>query len=137
MPFETIYVPLLEEGTNVWRPVSAEPSLDGSFRIMGDMPEDEKWAYGPGQKVVVRQHRFADGRDALVAYGTVIEGSRSQGTRVDLTPDELTIIHNALNEVCNGVKLGEEFETRIGYTRTAARALLARLSAIHPPGAGR
>jgi hypothetical protein len=46
---------------------------------------------------------------------------------VDLTPEEITIIRNALNEVCHGVDLHGEFETRIGATMDEGRRLLARL----------
>lgn len=50
-------------------------------------------------------------------------------TSVNLAPGELRIVCNALNEVCNGVGLGEEFETRMGSTVEAVRDLLARLLA--------
>jgi hypothetical protein len=33
---------------------------------------------------------------------------------VELAKDELEIINNALNEVCNGIHLEGEFETRMG-----------------------
>jgi len=33
---------------------------------------------------------------------------------VELTRDELEIINNALNEVCNGIHLKGEFDTRMG-----------------------
>jgi hypothetical protein len=45
------------------------------------------------------------------------------------TRDELVIINNALNEVCNGVQFDDdEFETRIGYDRTMAQRLLKKIS---------
>lgn len=127
---ETIYVPLLDEGTEVWRPVAAERCVNGTLRILGEMPEDENWAYMPGELVVVRLHTFADGRSGLVAFGSCIEDPSISSTRVELTLDEMTILCNALNEVCNGVDIGDEFETRIGSTVETARGLLARLSAI-------
>ena len=68
MPFETIYVPLLEEGTDVWRPVVAEKLIDETFRILGEMPEDERWEYRPGQRVFVKQHVFSGPVSGLVAY---------------------------------------------------------------------
>jgi hypothetical protein len=49
---------------------------------------------------------------------------------VDLAPEDLRTICNALNEVCNGLELQREFETRIGSSLDAARNLLARLGAI-------
>ena len=127
MPSETIHIPLLGEGTPVWRPVPAEQLLDGTFRILGEVPDDEEWAFKPGELVVVRQHVFSDGIKGLVADRLAIEDAC---IRVELASDELRIICNALNEVCNGVGLGEEFETRMGSTIDTSRKLLARLSAF-------
>jgi hypothetical protein len=31
------------------------------------MPDDEEWAFKPGELVVVRQHVFSDGKRGLVA----------------------------------------------------------------------
>jgi hypothetical protein len=45
------------------------------------------------------------------------------------TRDELVVINNALNEVCNGLALGEdEFQTRIGYSRARAREVLKKVA---------
>jgi hypothetical protein len=49
---------------------------------------------------------------------------------VNFAPEELRIVCNALNEVCNGLDLRDEFETRIGSTLDAAQELLARLGAV-------
>lgn len=46
---------------------------------------------------------------------------------VELTIDEMIIINNALNEISNGIDLGEEFETRMGCSRDAALELLKRV----------
>ncbi|HEY8695181.1 MAG TPA: hypothetical protein VIR57_20825 [Chloroflexota bacterium] len=43
---------------------------------------------------------------------------------VELSQQELVIIVNALNEVCNGFEI-TEFSTRIGADRQAAERLLA------------
>jgi hypothetical protein len=43
---------------------------------------------------------------------------------VALTSEELGIINNALNEVCNGIDLEGEFDTRMGCTVEEARNLL-------------
>jgi hypothetical protein len=44
------------------------------------------------------------------------------------THDELVVINNALNEVCNGVSLDDdEFKTRIGYSREMALGLLNKV----------
>jgi hypothetical protein len=51
---------------------------------------------------------------------------------VELTRDELDIINNALNEVCNGIDLEGEFETRMGCTVEQARAVLAKVHDLAP-----
>jgi len=49
---------------------------------------------------------------------------------VELTTDELGIINNALNEVCNGIHLEKEFDTRIGCTVEEARELLVKIHSL-------
>jgi hypothetical protein len=48
------------------------------------MPDDEQWAYKPGQKVIVRHHVFSDGKSGLVADGLMIEDASISSTRVEL-----------------------------------------------------
>jgi hypothetical protein len=43
---------------------------------------------------------------------------------VEFNFDEIGTINNALNEVCNGIHLEGEFDTRMGCTLEQARALL-------------
>lgn len=44
------------------------------------------------------------------------------------TREELVVLNNALNEVCNGLPLSDvEFETRIGYSREIARKVLKKI----------
>jgi hypothetical protein len=49
---------------------------------------------------------------------------------VELTKGELRIVNNALNEVCNGIDLEGEFETRMGCTVEEAQRLLAKIHAL-------
>jgi hypothetical protein len=49
---------------------------------------------------------------------------------VELTKDELGIINNALNEVCNGIDLEGEFNTRMGCSVEEARAVLPKIHAL-------
>lgn len=50
--------------------------------------------------------------------------------RVVLGENELVLIANALNEVCNGVEIEDfEFSTRLGVERSEARELLAEVGA--------
>lgn len=50
-------------------------------------------------------------------------------SQIDLGRDELSILNNALNEVCNGISLFE-FETRIGATRDRAAGLLKEIRSL-------
>lgn len=64
----SIYVRLLDEGTDVWRPVAARP-IDGEwFEICAEqsVPEDEQWEFLPGA-VVRCQLRQLSGGARLVA----------------------------------------------------------------------
>lgn len=50
----TVYVRLLDEGTDVFRPTEAKKLADEAYRLMPSLgydPEDEKWEYLPGQIV--------------------------------------------------------------------------------------
>jgi len=61
-------------------------------------------------------------------------------TTLVLDENELLIVNNALNEVCNGIDIDDfEFSARIGTDREEARALLGRVSGLYrelPRGAG-
>ena len=63
----TIYMRLLNEGTNTWRPVAAEHLNRDTFRVIGPMRDDEDWAFPPGSVVTVAHHVFADGSSGTVA----------------------------------------------------------------------
>jgi len=44
------------------------------------------------------------------------------------THEELVVINNALNEVCNGLSFDDdEFQTRLGYPRALAENLLQKI----------
>ena len=124
MPTQTIYVPLINEGTEVWRPVEAEPISDALFRVESKAPDDEQWGYASGQIVAVQQRTWSSGDHGLIATRL------GPQARIDLSGEDLRIINNALNEICNGSELGGEFETRIGASRENARTLLMRISAM-------
>jgi hypothetical protein len=65
----TIYVRLLDEGTDVFRPVSAK-SLGGDiYELIAPAaydPEDEQWEFEPGSRVRVTTRHGNDG-EYLVA----------------------------------------------------------------------
>jgi len=70
----TIYVYLLDEGTDVWRPVAAEELRDGVYRIISENPDpdDERWEFPPGSVVRCEDRQLSDGRFLVaVARATV------------------------------------------------------------------
>jgi hypothetical protein len=67
----TVYVRLLREGTDVWRPANARP--DGiAYRLLvpASSDEDEQWEFAPGSLVKCEQRTFSDGQ-VLVAVASV------------------------------------------------------------------
>ncbi len=65
----TVYVRLLNEGVQVYRPVSALQTGINIYELRGaDIynPEDEEWEFLPGSRVVVEE-RILEGQKALVA----------------------------------------------------------------------
>lgn len=65
---ETIHIYLLNEGTDVWKPVAAERVSSTTFRIpsSAQIPEEEEWMFIPGD-VVCCEIRKLSGGECLVA----------------------------------------------------------------------
>lgn len=63
-----IYVALLDEGVDVWRPVEAEHVADDRFRIVEQAYERdmESWEFEPGSIVRVERRTLSEG-ECLVA----------------------------------------------------------------------
>jgi hypothetical protein len=63
--------------------------------------------------------------------------SSAERSHISVTREELLIVNNALNEVCNGIEVFE-FETRIGESPERVAALLNEIGALldrmHAPG---
>jgi len=59
-----------------------------------------------------------------------ISGITGRSATLELDRLELTIINNALNEVCNGIDLKGEFDARIGATRENAQKLLKAINSL-------
>jgi hypothetical protein len=68
-PRNTIYMPLPDEGTDVWAPVVAEPFGDGFYLLVGPRPPDQFWRFPPGWVVSVSRRTFASGDDGLAVEG--------------------------------------------------------------------
>ncbi|MFO7690717.1 MAG: hypothetical protein R6W83_09240 [Cryobacterium sp.] len=62
-----VYVALLGEGTEVWRPVAAIEVSTGHFRLLGSSPVEESWQFPPGALVRCEPHVFSGGEQGLVA----------------------------------------------------------------------
>lgn len=63
---ETIYVALLDEGVDVWRPVTAVRVSAGTYQIQDSVPSDEEWEFQP-LDVVRCEQRTLSGGQVLVA----------------------------------------------------------------------
>jgi hypothetical protein len=64
----TIYVKLLDEGTDVWRPVKAVLLSDGSSEITAADnydPADEEWEFPLHSRVICYEREFPDGEKKL------------------------------------------------------------------------
>ena len=66
----TVYVALLNEGTSVWSPVLAQQQTDGTYLLLGPVPEGEKWEFNPGEKVLCKNKTFSGGEQRLVAFSS-------------------------------------------------------------------
>ena|ERR1035438_3290254 len=122
MPSETIHISLLGEGTAVFRPVAAERLHDGTFRILGEMPDDEEWAFKPGEIVHTRQHVFSDGMKGIVAdqlafdptcefhnWGEVEQyiARAIAGSPVPFDPATISNVRDLLDVICSRCPLPE------------------------------
>ena len=66
-----VYVRLLDEGTDVWRPVDAQRIGATTYRLSDTpTPEDEVWSFQPGDIVVVELQDAADDHLMAVALAT-------------------------------------------------------------------
>jgi hypothetical protein len=65
-----IYMPLLNEGTDVWAPIASEQFGPQLYRLIGPVPVDQTWQYGgPGDIARVAHHTFSDGQVGLAVVG--------------------------------------------------------------------
>lgn len=68
---EKVFVALLNEGTEVWRPVPAIHIQGNVFKLGGSVPEDEEWQFLPGQIVECENKTFSGGTSGLVAIRSI------------------------------------------------------------------
>jgi hypothetical protein len=70
MRVRRIYVALLDEGVDAWRPVEAVEAHDGRYRLPAVAPDGERWEFAPGSLVSCENRELSDG-PVLVATGPV------------------------------------------------------------------
>jgi len=68
---KVVYVALLDEGTDCWRPVQAEHISGDTYRLCGPKHPDEVWEFQPGDLVRCKFHRFSGGEERLTAFDSV------------------------------------------------------------------
>jgi len=69
-----IYVKLLNEGTDAWRPVPATEVAADVYLLGtpdGYDSEDEEMEFLPGSQVIVKSRTFSDGETGLIAVEQV------------------------------------------------------------------
>jgi hypothetical protein len=66
-----LYVRLLDEGVEVWRPVRGIHWADDVYRILSEPREGERWEFASGTAVRCRPQTFPDGEEQLVAFEAV------------------------------------------------------------------
>ena len=56
-----IYMPMLDECTDVWRPVAARPVRDFVAKVLSTCPEDEQWCFPSGTLVEYKERNLSGG----------------------------------------------------------------------------
>ncbi len=80
MTANEIYVALLDEGTDVWRPVPAHPVGDGIYILLRPDDydaEDERWEFPPGSVVKCEQRNTRDGPILAAARKVVVSEKKT------------------------------------------------------------
>ena len=63
----------------------------------------------------------------------IVINANEDGADVRLSGDELDMLNNALNEICNGVRIEDwEFRTRVGWDRMTVQKLLEQIHEAAP-----
>lgn len=60
-----IYIPLLNDETQSWRPVEAERVGTNTYRVVAFKPEDEEWPVTTNDIVQCKLQKFSDGTQGL------------------------------------------------------------------------
>jgi len=71
MSAQQVYVALLDEAVDCWRPVNAQHIGADQYVLVGPIPEGEVWEFQPGETVHCREQTFQGGTTGLVAFARV------------------------------------------------------------------
>ena len=80
MTSEEVYVPLLDEGLNVWRPAPAARLADGTYVLLHPDdydPQDEAWEFPPGTIVECERRHTSDGEILAAVRRVAVSSSKS------------------------------------------------------------
>jgi hypothetical protein len=72
---KTIYMPLVGEATDCWRPVRAVQISGDVFEIAEGVHEDETWFFAPFSRVRCQDRVFADGQTGLAIIAYAVESN--------------------------------------------------------------
>jgi hypothetical protein len=78
-----IFVKLLAEGTECWKPIDANAIGDGVFEVLGIVAAGEAWDFAPGARVRCKPKKFADGSTGLVATQLSVDEPQNARPRAD------------------------------------------------------
>jgi hypothetical protein len=76
-PTTVVYVALLAEGVDCWRPATTETLGVGRCPLTGSVPEEEVWEFRPGEIVMCRERTFQNGVKGICDIDSVNEALRS------------------------------------------------------------
>lgn len=115
----TIFVYLLDEGTDAWRPVNAEEVSSGKFRIVSrnEAPDDECWQFNVGEVVRCEAKHLSEG-ECLVAVAGVPDTSECEEAWSALE----TALADYVDELCKSADQTHRAEDRPRYQTHLAEA---------------
>jgi hypothetical protein len=87
----TVYIRLLHENVDVWRPVEATPLGTALYLLPEAAPPDEVWAFTPGS-VVRCTERDLDGGVVLVAAESISDAARGAAPESGRSPDDSAVM---------------------------------------------
>lgn len=61
-----LYMPMLDESTDVWRPVAAQPLGHSMAQVCSETPDDESWQYPTGARIVYEERELSGGARLVV-----------------------------------------------------------------------